>query len=203
MITRKRILAALSGTAVLAAVVALAACSSATVPAGQQKEFAQQQADTNSLMQAQPLPHFNFSQIRQTLIDAETISAEGTQTTSFFFPQGGTGETPVFSCPSLGLPVAANAQLSNPNQVIVDPNNTYNTNNPGSLTVPQMDPNGIYSSPSSLGTYVICLLNSGQKYLTYWEGPVYSVTGSATWANGTIQVNGAPTFKVTAGSSNG
>ena len=92
----------IAGTAVIAAVALLAAaCTSASsTPTGQQQENSAQRQDTTSLVNDQPVPHFNYSQIRQTLIDAETISADGTQTTSFFFQMG--DPDPVFSCPSLG-----------------------------------------------------------------------------------------------------
>jgi hypothetical protein len=155
----------------------------------QQAEQAQQQADTSSLINDQPIPHFNYSQIRQTLIDAETISADGTQTTSFFFQMG--DPDPVFTCPSLGMPVADTAQLSNPEQVV----GVSSTIGGGSTDLPQMDPNGIYSPSVSSGTYVICVNSSGQKYLQYWEGDVMTVTSAATWdsTTHTIDVTGAPT----------
>jgi hypothetical protein len=181
----------IAGTAVIAAVALLAAaCTSASsTPTGQQQENSAQRQDTTSLVNDQPVPHFNYSQIRQTLIDAETISADGTQTTSFFFQMG--DPDPVFSCPSLGEPVANTAQLSNPQQIIEDP---YPSGG-ASVPISQMDPNGIYSPASSSGTYVICVNSSGAKYLQYWEGDVMTVTSAATWdsATHTIRVLGAPT----------
>jgi hypothetical protein len=172
--------------------VSLAACNSSSSASGQQTENDQQQQDTNSLVTDQPIPHFNFSQIRQTLIDAETISSDGTQTTSFFFQMG--DPDPVFSCPSLGMPVANTAQLSNPDQVVNDTGNNSPTGG-AALTVGQMDPDGVYAPSSSTGTYVICVNSSGAKYLEYWEGDVMTVTSAATWDSSThqLQVSGAPT----------
>lgn len=183
---RKSILA-LPAAAVLAA--SLTACTGTSSSDGNAAESSQQQADTTSLEASQPLPHYNYSQIRQTLIDAETIAANGTQTTSFFFQLG--AQDPVYSCPSLGEPVAVNASLSNPQQVI-------GTGNYNAVTTGQMDPDGVYASGSSLGTYVICLTSTGAKYLDYWEGDVFTVSGAAEWdtAAHSIKVTGAPTAAV-------
>ena len=152
-------------------------------------ENQEQQQDTQALVNNQPIPHFNYSQIRQTLIDAETIASDGTQTTSFFFQMG--DQDPVFSCPSLGMPVANTAQLSNPEQVV---NDGYPQ---GGAAVPigQMDPDGVYAPSASTGTYVICVNSSGAKYLEYWEGDVMTVAAGATWNSSThqLQVTGAPT----------
>ncbi len=171
-------------------VLSAAACTSgSSAPSGQQQENRAQQQDTQSLVNDQPIPHFNYSQIRQTLIDAETISADGTQTTSFFFQMG--NPDPIFSCPSLGEPVANTAQLSNPQQVVHD---GYPQGG-AAITVGQMDPNGIYAPAASSGTYVICVNSSGAKYLEYWEGDVMTVTSGATWDSAThsLKVIGAPT----------
>ncbi len=181
----------------LLGIALLAGCTSGPgEPSGQQQENQQQQADTSSLENSQPIPHYDYSQIRQTLIDAETISANGTQTTSFFFQMG--LPDPVFSCPSLGEPVANSSSLSNPDQV-VNPSNGNSGNN--SLTIGQMDPDGIYTPSASSGTYVICLDTSGRPYLQYWEGDVMTVSAAAEWdtATHTVKVIGAPTAAIHTG----
>ena len=187
-----RNLRTIAGIAATAAVIGLSvtACtSSGGTPSGQAVENQEQQQDTQALINNQPIPHFNYSQIRQTLIDAETIASDGTQTTSFFFQMG--DQDPVFSCPSLGMPVANTAQLSNPEQVV---NDGYPQ---GGAAVPigQMDPDGVYAPSASTGTYVICVNSSGAKYLEYWEGDVMTVAAGATWNSSThqLQVTGAPT----------
>jgi hypothetical protein len=180
-------IAAVTVTAVLGA--SLAACTHGQ-PNGQQQENKQQQQDTTSLEASQPIPHYNYSQIRQTLIDAETISADGTQTTSFFFQMG--NQDPVYSCPSLGEPVANSSSLSNPQQ------GTGVSGVAGAIAIGQMDPDGIYTPTSSSGTYVICLNSGGQPYLDYWEGDVFTVSGAAEWNTAThsIKVTGAPTAAI-------
>ena len=174
---------------VAAALIGLSVAACSHGQTAQQQEQAAQQADSSSLVNDQPIPHFSYSQIRQTLIDAETISANGTQTTSFFFQMG--DPDPVFSCPSLGMPVPNTAELSNPEQVV----GVSGSIGGGSTDLPQMDPNGIYAPADSSGTYVICVNSSGQDYLQYWEGDVMAVTSAATWDSAThqLQVTGAPT----------
>jgi hypothetical protein len=187
----RRNLTALAGTAAIAVTVLCTASScSGNSNAGQQQENAQQRADTTSLEASQPIPHYNYSQIRQTLIDAETISANGTQTTSFFFQMG--NQDPVYSCPSLGEPVANSSSLSNPQQ------GTGVSGVSGAIAIGQMDPDGIYTPTSSAGTYVICLNSGGQPYLDYWEGDVFTVSGAAEWSTAThsIKVIGAPTAAI-------
>lgn len=184
----RKITAPFAGAVIAAgAVAAVTGCTGST-PSGQQVENQQQSQDTRSLVNDQPVPHFNYSQIRQTMIDAETIASDGTQTTSFFFQMG--DPDPVFSCPSIGMPVANTAQLSNPDQVDPDPNSSG-----GSVTIPQMDPDGVYSPSASTGTYVICVNGSGAKYLEYWEGDVMTVAAGATWDAAThkLNVTGQPT----------
>ena len=124
-----------------------------------------QNQDSTALERVQPIPHYNYSQIRQNLIELETAQANGVQTTSFFFNQG--VAAPVQSCPSIGAPIPTTDQLSNPDQVIKD--NTGLNNGGGNVTIGQMDPNGVYSGQSS-GTYVMCVAPVGKAYADYWEG---------------------------------
>lgn len=179
------IIGTVAGAGLLAA--SLAACNGNN--SGQQQENQQQQQDTTSMEASQPIPHYDWSQIRQTMIDAQDIAASGTQTTSFFFMMG--DRDPIFSCPSIGMPVPNTAQLSNPEQVV-------GTGNNNAVTTPQMDPDGIYSPPTSSGTYVICVNNSGDKYLQYWEGDVMTVAAGAEWnaSSHSLSVTGAPTAAI-------
>ena len=97
--------------------LALAACDPGpTTSKGQQQENQQQKQSTESLVNNQPLPHFNYSQARQNFIELETAMANGVQTTSFFFNQG--QRDPVNHCPSIGVPLPNTASLSNPQQVV-------------------------------------------------------------------------------------
>jgi len=184
-----RVSAVAAGMLVVFVLCGASSCSGQSQ--GQATENKAQQQDETSLVNDQPVPHFNYSQIRATAIDAQTIAANGTQTTSFFFQMG--SRDPVYSCPSLGMPVPVTAQLTNPNQVVTQ--DSQGNGISGSATIGQMDPDGIYAPPAGAGTYVICINSSGARYLEYWEGDVMTVTSAATWNDQThqVQVTGAPT----------
>ena len=173
-----------------AGLLALTACSHSGNPAGQALEFKAQGGIEQAANVNQPVPTFQHSDIRATAISIEAIQALGEQTTSFGFNQG--VKDPVWSCPSLGEPVASTTQITNPAQPynMTDGNGNYNT-----VTVGNMDPNGIYQGDST-GTYILCVDKNGTPYAQYWEGFVDTVSGPATWnaATGQITVTGQPTM---------
>lgn len=183
IIRRKRILAL---AAVAAVALLLAACGGPTK--GQSIENQQQAADQTQLETNQPIPGFSYSQLRQNAKEIETAEATGVQTTSFFFNLG--EPNPIFSCPSIGAPIPASTQLSNPNQV-------ENTGH-GRFVIGQMDPSGVYVGDTT-GTYVICVGADGKAFADYWEGYVDSVFGPAKWQNGSVVMVGAPSFAFTKG----
>lgn len=154
------------------------------------KEANVQGNDSSNLINNQPIPSFQYSQARQTLINAETIEANGENTTTFGLSNNG---SLIWTCSSIGMPVPADAQLSNPNQIIQDPNGGGYNLNQGSLLMPQMDPFGIYTGQTT-GTYTLCVNKEGKQYLQYWEGYTDSVSGPATYDNNThtVQMLGEP-----------
>ncbi len=164
--------------ALLAVAIVLSSCGASNAPSNatqhnQQVEASQEQIyNTN-----QPIPVFPVSQLRQTLIDIETAQAEGAPSTTFMMPDmWSKGVVPWYSCPSVGFPVASTDELSNPQQIV-----TNNSSQSASIaTLPQIDPNGIYSG-NSTGTYTICLNTAGQTYGAYWEGYTLTLTGNAAW----------------------
>lgn len=165
------------------------ACSSDS--SGKTSETQQQDAISKSLIDNQPLPAFNWSQLRQNLIEIETAQARGVQTTSFFFNQG--VPNPVSSCPSIGAPIPTTDQLSNPTKI-----EHHGDGGGGNIATDQMEPNGAYTGDSS-GTYVMCVGGNGKAYAFYWEGYVATVFGNAVWNDTTHQVEmkGDPSFKFT------
>lgn len=168
-----------------------AACSTGPdAPTGQTQENKQQQQSTKSLVNNQPLPHFNYSQARQNLIELETAMANGVQTTSFFFNQGAVD--PIDTCPSIGVPIPNTASLSNPQQVI-DGSGQYGG---GNVTTGQMDPYGVYVPTNSTGTFVVCIDAQGKPYADYWEGFVKTVFAPAKWNEQThkVELLGPPSF---------
>lgn len=184
----KRILAAF--IVIVLTMLGTAACGGSSVSAGQAQENKQQAQDSKSLLLAQPIPHYNYSQIRQNLIELETAQANGVQTTSFFFNQG--VRDPVQACPSIGAPIPTTTQLTNPQQVY----DGSGSDGGGNVPIGQMDPNGTYSGNSS-GTYVMCVGADGKPYADYWEGFVQTIFGPASWNYSTHQAQllGPPSFK--------
>lgn len=185
----------LAGSAVaVAAMISVVACSNTT--AGQSGTTHELTANDNQVQQfenSQPNPFFDRSEYRDILQKAETVQANGLQGTAFFLSM--TGHL-IYQCNELGSPVPNTAQLTNPSQ----PYNYYAPGGSGggysynTVTIGNMDPNGVYSPNASEGTYVMCQTAAGDE-LNYWEGPVYSVSGPATWDARTqsVRMLGAPT----------
>lgn len=132
-----------------------------------------------ALQASQPTHTYTYSQLKQNVQDIEDAQANPTQTTAFFFNQG--VPNPVDTCPSIGFPIPATDQLTNPEQKVPDHD----------LTLPQQDPTGVYTGDTS-GTYVICIDANGKGYANYWEGFVKVVSGPAEWdaAKGQIVLTG-------------
>lgn len=137
------------------------------------------------MQNAHPVPKFPRSQLRQNLVEIVTAQAETTQTTTFFFNLGVVD--PVNSCPSIGFPIPATMQLTNPLQIAT-----------GGVAVPQVEPTGIFSGETT-GTYVMCIDAQGRAYVIYWEGFVQTLTGPAEWKDGRIQLVGPPSFEFSTG----
>lgn len=193
-----------TGSVVLVAglVLGVAACNNTqSQSSGNVKESQQQAADTNSLETNQPLPHFNYSQERQNMIDIETAQANNVLTTSFFMNFG--EPDPVSSCPSIGFGIPDSASLSNPVQAQWN-NNTNNNDGVAGVGLGQMDPTGIYTPLSSAGTFVICLAANGSPYIDRIESNVDTAGGPATWNYTThsFKLVGAPTAAASAVTGN-
>jgi hypothetical protein len=157
-------------------------------------ESRQQGIDSKAIEFAEPLPYFANSEIRQELIDIEAIQALGIRSTTFAFNQG--IRDPVWSCPSIGLPVPVTDQLSNPQQIVNDGGQNagyYGT----AVPIGQMDPNGIYQGDST-GTNVLCVGKNGTTYAHYAEEFADAVTASAHWDYTTHSeiVTGTPVMPV-------
>jgi hypothetical protein len=187
---------ALAAFAALALAASLAACSG---PAQVNSVKAEQQSAATGLaklLAAQPVPQYDFSQIRQTLIDAETAQASSVATTSFFFNFGVVD--PIFICPSIGFPVPGSDQLTNPSQLIG--NNSSDSSYYGVGVVGQVDPNGVYGGPTS-ATLVLCVGVNGKVTLHHAEESVHALAGPAIWDMKTHRMvsTGDPSFKVTVG----
>ena len=169
---------------IVTGLIALTACSSKSDndATANDEQLAEEALD--QFQKSQPVPKYNWSQLRQNLIELQNSQANTTATTSFFFNVG--VEAPVTVCPSIGFPIPATFQLTNPLQVIT-PGRTER----GSTTIDQLEPTGVYSGDTT-GTYVICVSETGDAYAQYWEGFVGVVTGPAEWDGAQIVLTGSP-----------
>lgn len=175
--------------AAIAALAALAGCSDQNPQSADARDEAAMEQSQRNLLEVQPTPVFQWSQMRQTLIDAETAAAQGTQTTSFFFARGAGGQgNPIGQCPSIGFPVPASWNITNPQKMSTAHQSPY--------VLPQQEPTGIYTAESS-GTYVVCVTPNGARYVNYVEADVVTVGGAAEWRDGQIHVVGEPTVRST------
>ena len=149
--------------ALLFGVVVLAGCDENSGTAENKKQTDNQLDQYNKV---QPIPFYESSQYRATLLAIQDAQAKGLATTTFFFNQGSVD--PIKSCSSVGYPVPTTAQLTSPDQSIGN-----------GAVIAQMEPTGVYTGEST-GTYVVCL-KDGMPTVDYWEGFVQTEGGPARW----------------------
>lgn len=162
--------------------ISAAACHSTISTPAANTEHAAQAADSQNMVNDQPIPQFAYSQIRQNLIEIEKAQATGVATTSFAFLQG--VKQPIWSCPSIGMAIPETASLSNPLQTVTD----HYSQGTALATIGQMDPNGIYTSTNGTGTTVMCVDAQGKVKPRSWEGYVDVEFAPAVWNSSTEQV---------------
>lgn len=173
----KRMIILLAGVA-----LALGACT------GNQSLNADQ-AQTNTQLQqyqkVQPVPYYNWSEQRNTLIQIYNAKNEARNTWAVVESMTGVA---LWACPSVGFPIPADTQLTNPDQIAT-------TVPPGSSTiydgvVPQMEPDGLYSSTSTDATYVLCIRPNGDTVPIYTEQKVSMFPFPVTVVDGKIVDSG-------------
>ena len=135
----------------------------------------------------QPIPYFDFSMDRDTLIQIYKAKNEARQTHSVVMSQG-TG-TVVWDCPSIGFPLPADVQLTNPLQV---QGGSY-----GYTTIEQPEPNGLFSSKNTDATFVQCVGPDGSVSPVYTEQKVTTFPFPVTISDaGKIERAGASTITI-------
>ena len=92
--------------AVLVLAISLTACEEQSTR--KDKEATNRQLD--QFQKVQPIPFYDWSQYRQTVLSVIDAQVKGTATTSFFFNLG--VQNPIKECPSIGYPVATTAQAT-------------------------------------------------------------------------------------------
>lgn len=129
--------------------------------AGEAADADAEQVDRQQLVyqrNGQGVPFFDFSQDRETLRQIYVLRNEAVATHTIF-TSNGTGQI-VDDCPSIGYAIPADTQLTSP-----ETGEYYHSG--GVATLPQPEPNGLYSSQNTDGTWVICVRDGR-------EVPVYS-----------------------------
>jgi len=140
----------------------------------------QQQIYVNS----QPIPAFDWSLERHIFIELYKARNNAVQTYSYV--RNWQGQI-IFSCESIGFPMPANTQLTNPDKLARD--------RIESVTIPQPEPNGLFTSPSNVGTYVFCINDDGSVSPSYFEAEIEShlspltPSGSRLQSDGTLKIN--------------
>ncbi len=114
---------------------------------------------------AQPVPFFDYSLQRNvyTQIYMATNEARSTYT----IVEAVTGETK-FHCPSVGYGIPADVSLTNPVQAF----HRYSTTSSGGVAIEQAEPNGLFSSKNTDGTWVLCVMENGDVAPIYTEHKV-------------------------------
>lgn len=143
-------------------VIGLGACAPGSKPSSQVQDIRHTEDQQQIYAINQPVPSFTFSQDRDTLIQIYRLRNEARATYTVVTSQG-TGQV-IFSCPSRGYAIPADTQLTNP----VQPYGSTSAQYP-LVTIEQPEPNGLYSSKNTDGTWILCVRPDGTINPVYTE----------------------------------
>jgi hypothetical protein len=130
----------------------------------------------------QPIPQFTWSQDRDNLIQIYKMKNEARNTYAVVRSTN-SGEI-LWHCPSVGFPLPADTQLTNPLQQVYQ-----------AAVIEQAEPNGLFSSKSTDGTYVICVSADGTVSPQYTESKVDVFTRPVKIENGKVVfIDGPPSM---------
>lgn len=138
----------------------------------------------------QPIPFYDFSMDRDTLIQIYNAKNEARVTHAVITSQG-TGAV-IWDCPSIGFPLPADTQLTNP--LVPTRQRTLLENGRWEYldgTVEQPEPNGLYSSKNTDATYVLCVRPDGSINPIYTEQKVTTFPFEVTVVDGRVVDAGA------------
>ncbi len=178
----------LGGVALLSGSLLFAGCTD--INSANQKEASQVSQQQQVYVDSQPVPAFDWSLERHLMI--ELYKARNNAVATYSYVRNLQGQV-IFSCSSIGFPIPANTELTNPS--IVTNGGSQSETGSGNVTLPQAEPNGMYSSPSSAGTYIFCLNQDGTVSPTYFEANVEAhtqkldATGMTTTGESTLKID--------------
>lgn len=115
-------------------------------------------------VKTQPTPFFDWSFERHLMI--KLYEARNNAIATYSYLQSPYTGKIMSSCPSLGYPIPATTQLTNPEKVYMSPAGSYVD------VIPQAEPNGLYSPPATSATWVMCVGPDGNVEPVYWESNV-------------------------------
>ena len=154
------------------------------------QEAAMVNAQQEIYTKTQPPPFFNHSLQRQLMIDL--YKAMNSSVTTYTYVMNQYTGKPYFYCPSIGYAIPSNTELTNPDAV------SWPGDNHG-FVLPQAEPNGLYSSPSTSGTFVMCANSDGTVSPEYFEQDVSTFTQPMKFQNGMfvpVDSTTTPTIKL-------
>lgn len=155
----------------------LVGCIPATTSSSRQESNTVEQQDLIYLRN-QPIPIYDYSPERDTFIQLYNFRMNNVATWTVICSNMGTC---IDSCASFGYPLPADVQLTNPvkgerlgrgSSVITD------------IVVEQREPNGLFSSKNTAGTWVLCVYGEGRVE------PVYTELNATAYAHPVSVVNG-------------
>lgn len=130
-----------------------------------------------------PVPLFDYSQTRDSLIQIYRTKVSSVATYSVVTSM--TGQV-IFQCPSIGFPIPADTQLTNP----LKP--TW-SDTADSAVIEQAEPDGTFTSKNTDATYVLCVLTNGKVAPVYTEQKVLTFTFPVRLENGRLVDAGGDT----------
>lgn len=161
--------------------LAVAACNSGSANSNESQIVNKQQ---QIYANVQPVPLFDFSEQRNTLIQIYDAKNQARQTWAVI--QSITGQF-VYACPSVGFPIPADTELTNPQAGV----GSY-------YPLPQAEPDGLYTSTNTDATYVLCVRADGSVVPIYTEQKVTLFPFEVKIVNGQIvDAGGDSTMTVT------
>lgn len=104
----------------------------------------------------QPVPTFQWSLERHLMV--QLYQARNRQVTTYSYIVNQFTGRISWSCTSLGFPIPATTQLTNPQRVAYQ-----------NAVIPQPEPNGVFSPPDTAGTWVMCTGEDGNIEPVYIE----------------------------------
>lgn len=137
----------------------------------------------------QPPPTFDWSLERHLMTQLYRARNSAVATYSYIRNQY-TGKVTSW-CPSMGYPIPADTQLTNPLQIV------YHSQH-GSGVIEQAEPNGMYTSKNTRGTFVMCVDKEGMVVPRYHEQDAEAYLTPMREVNGMlVEVEGfKPAFRI-------